>query len=270
MPNWNDPASIKKWLDQQPKTVRTERRRPTEDREERARAEPAKRTWREPAKAAPKKDGPRPESTYKAPPEEHSDTYYEAWKRPGEHRKLDPAYSPYTNYQALPEFVTSQRRNPVGGYAGLEEFPGMRRNQVEFGTYTPPLQGQAFDAMVNLNLGIAGGNPDAIGNYLETMGQDGMASGGMAFGNRPPPVVYHDWGYGDSAALLKAQTPQWRKTDDLWNRIRAADIVPAGQTVPMGQTMRPNYGPVPESTYFSDWTPETIMAAIADGYNKRR
>jgi hypothetical protein len=273
MPNWNDSSDIAKYLKAHPDTVVVERRRPSQEAKEKPKAEPSKRDphYERPAQkqgqaVLPK---PRPESTYKVPEPERSDTYHEAWRKPGEYRKLDSAYSPYTNYQALPEFVTKQRRNPVGGFAGIQEMPEMRLNQVEFGTYTPPLSGQALQDNINFNLSLHGGDENAVADYLNTLAQNGEGAGGMFFGDRPPPVTPMDWGYGPSAALLTPQKPDWRKTDDFWRRLSEADIVPAGQAVPLGQQMHPNYGPRPESYYFKG-NADVPMSYFMNEYNTYR
>ncbi len=261
MPNWNDPDSIKRWLDKQPKTVRTERRRPTEDRDERARAEPSNRQPHWEPSAQPQ-EKPRPESTYKAPapPEpQHSEKYNQAWRRKNDLPNPQGGYAtgmeeitPYTNYQALPEFVTGQRRNPVGGVAGLSELGGMWEGQLEYGTYRPPQTQAQVDASVNLGLGLLSGNQNAIAEYLNSLAESGQPAGGFFLGSALPPVTGRDWGgYGEGEAIKHYQTPTWRKTEDLWRRVRDADIVPVGQTVPLGGQMHPTYGPTPESYYYT-------------------
>jgi hypothetical protein len=233
MPNWNDSSDIAKYLKAHPDTVVVERRRPSQEAKEKPKAEPSKRDphYERPAQkqgqaVLPK---PRPESTYKAPERPEIRKYTEwdrRWNEAVPERNDEEL--PYTNYQALPEFVTKQRRNPAGGYAGIKE--SFHFSPVAYGTLSPPeLSSEEISASLYGNTTAPSVRPPST--YIDLQ--------------NPP------WRNEPGVAQLQMQYPQWRKTDDLWHRIRDADIVPAGQATPLGGQMHPGYGPEPESTYFA-------------------
>jgi hypothetical protein len=281
MPNWNDSSDIAKYLKAHPDTVVVERRKPSEKPKPQLKLKdlkpaPKENAWRrnwEEAKPPPKeiRQEVRPESSYEVydrdPDRETPWQRKEDLPNPqGGYRTGMEEITPYTNYQALPEFVTSQRRNPSGGYAGYREHPdavnidipnavvfgngpGGRRSRglPSQGTYLEGPQGQ-----------LASTSPVGYDDaFINTQNMDVLEN---------PP-----WGYGPAIIEYQPQYPQWRPANDLWRRIAEADIVPGvatyaphervgntqgrllypGQNVPLGQQMRPSLGPQPYSDYFN-------------------
>jgi hypothetical protein len=248
MPNWNDPKSIREWLEKQPKKpARVERPKPAPKPAPKAsKPAPKENAWRrnlEETKPPPRRIGPEAKSSYRAPEPERSDAYHEAWRRPDEHRKLDPDYSPYTNYQALPEFVTRQRRNPAGGIAGIRESKDVEKlGVVGFGSASPAWNYHGrppTDAAPEYH--EADTYYDPRQRHVEEYHPD---YGDLMEMENPP------WGHGPTEVQLDYMRPNWRPEYNLWRRIRDADIVPYGQNVPLGQQMRPSFGPKPYSGYF--------------------
>jgi hypothetical protein len=247
MPNWNDASDIAKYLKAHPDTVVVERRKPEPKKPApKAKAAPKENAWRrnlEEAKPPPKeiRQEVRPESRYR-----ERDPGYTEWDRRWNDAVPEQweERSAYTNYQALPEFVTKQRRNPAGGYAGIRESKDVERMGVAgFGSASPAWNYH--------------GRPptDAAPSYFEA---DTYYDPRV----RPQEKYYPDygaliemenppWGHGPTEVQLDYMRPDWRPEYNLWRRIREADIVPYGQDVPLGQQMHPSFGPQPYSDYFN-------------------
>jgi hypothetical protein len=257
MPNWNSAEDVKKWLESQDKGKKKGTNKPKESKPAPKKPElhlkdlkpaPKGNAWRrnwEESKPPPQRIGPSPKSSYEAPGyDPNADS---PWQRKDElpnaqggRRTGLEEITPYTNYQALPRFVTEQRRNPAGGYGGIREaqgYIGSESQQVGFGSVDPawnyygevpmpfepdPRQFQVNDTP-DFHVGINGRPVRQLEN---------------------PP-----WGYGPAPVQFQELSPNWRPANDLWRRIRDADIVPYGQAVPLGQQMHPSFGPLPQSSY---------------------
>ncbi len=257
MPNWNDPKEIRKWLDSQEKGKQPPRLRDLKPAP-RGKDKPEKKgnAWRrnlEESKPKPKKIGPEVKSTYSAEEYDYDPDRESVWQRkdelPNEQGGYDDPYriAPDTNYQALPRFVTEKRRNPAGGYAGVKEARGF------IDTVVPPVVfGSADPAWEYYRT-----PPTWYDNKNPPTPQEGdpryfQASDFLPYGAETSPVEFMDnppWGYGPAAVEYQQFRQNWRPANDLWRRIRDADIVPYGQQVPLGEQMHPSFGPVPQSGY---------------------
>jgi hypothetical protein len=261
VPNWSDSSDIAKWIKAHPDTEVVERRKPSEKPKPQLKLKdlkpaPKVNAWRrnlEEAKTPPRRIGPEVESSYEVfdrdPDRETPWQRKEDLPNPqGGYRTGMEEITPYTNYQALPEFVTKQRRNPAGGYAGIREakgFVGTESPTVGFGSASPAwnYHGQSPN--------------DAAPSYFEadTYYDPKARAAEPYFNNIDPstviPMENPPWGTGPTSVQLDYMRPDWRPEYNLWRRIRDADIVPYGQNVPLGQQMHPSFGPQPYSDYFN-------------------